>query len=58
VIAELPSIFGPGKTGQMTYYRTRAGARVFAAGAMYFDGPQSPATGRMLRNLWVHLRRG
>ena len=57
VIAELPSIFGPGKTAQMTFYRTRAGAKVFAAGAMYFDGPQSPATGRMLRNLWVHLRR-
>jgi hypothetical protein len=57
VIAELPSIFGPGKTAQMTFYRTRAGAKVFAAGAMYFDGPQSPATARMLRNLWVHLRR-
>jgi hypothetical protein len=57
VIAELPSIFGPGKTAQMTYYRTRAGAKVFAAGAMYFDGPQSPATARMLRNLWVTLRR-
>jgi hypothetical protein len=57
VIAEIPSIFGPGKTAQMTFYRTRAGAKVFAAGAMYFDGPQSPATARMLRNLWVHLRR-
>jgi N,N-dimethylformamidase beta subunit-like, C-terminal len=57
VIAELPSIFGPGKTAQMTYYRTRAGAKVFAAGAMYFEGPQSPATARMLRNLWVTLRR-
>jgi hypothetical protein len=41
----------------MTFYRTRAGAKVFAAGAMYFDGPQSPATARMLANLWVHLRR-
>jgi hypothetical protein len=57
VIAELPSIFGPGKTAQMTYYRTRAGAKVFAAGGMYFDGPQSPATARMLANLWAHLRR-
>jgi hypothetical protein len=57
VIAELPSIFGRGKTAQMTFYRTRAGAKVFAAGAMYFDGPQSPATARMLANLWVHLRR-
>lgn len=57
VIAELPSIFGPGKTAQMTYYRTRAGAKVFAAGAMYFEGPQSPATARMLRNLWTYLSR-
>ena len=57
VIAELPSIFGPGKTAQMTYYRTRAGAKVFAAGAMNFEAPQSPATARMLRNLWAHLRR-
>jgi hypothetical protein len=54
-IAEIPSIFGPGKTAQMTYYRTRAGAKVFAAGAMNFDAPQSGVTGRMLRNLWEYL---
>ena len=57
VIAELPSIFGPGKTAQMTYYRTRSGAKVFAAGAMGFGGPQSRGTARMLRNAWVYLRR-
>jgi len=39
----------------MTYYRTRAGAKVFAAGAMNFDAPQSGVTGRMLRNLWDYL---
>jgi hypothetical protein len=57
VIAELPSIFGPGKTAQMTFYRTRAGAKVFAAGAMDFGAPRSPTTARMLRNLWAYLRR-
>jgi N,N-dimethylformamidase beta subunit-like protein len=55
VIAEIPSIFGPGKTAQMTYYRTRAGAKVFAAGAMGFEAPQSGATYLMLRNLWDYL---
>ena len=57
VIAELPSIFGPGKTAQMTYYRTRSGAKVFAAGAMGFEAPQSRATARMLRNAWAYLKR-
>jgi N,N-dimethylformamidase beta subunit-like protein len=57
VIAEIPSVFGPGKTAQMTYYRTLAGAKVFAAGAMNFDAPQSDVTDRMLRNLWDFLSR-
>jgi len=33
VIAEIPDLFGPGYTAQMTYYETSAGAKVFAAGA-------------------------
>ena len=57
VIAELPSIFGRAKTAQMTYYRTRSGAKVFAAGAMGFGAPQSRGTARMLSNAWNHLRR-
>jgi N,N-dimethylformamidase len=57
VIAEIPAIFGPGKTAQMTYYRTQAGAKVFAAGAMNFDTPQSRVTDQMLRNLWDYLAR-
>ena len=55
VVAEIPSIFGPGKTAQMTYYRTRAGAKVFAAGSMGFEAPQSGVTDRMLQNLWDYL---
>jgi hypothetical protein len=55
VLAELPNIFGAGKTAQMTYYETAHGAKVFAAGAMNFETPQSPQTERMLLNLWAFL---
>jgi hypothetical protein len=55
VIAELPSVFGPGRSAQMTYYLTPAGAKVFAAGAMGFDTPQSGVTDRMLQNLLDYL---
>jgi len=55
VTAELPNIFGPGETAQMTYYQTARGAKVFAAGAMNFEAPQSPQTERMLANLWAFL---
>ena len=57
VIADIPDVFGPGKTAQMTFYRTRSGAKVFAAGAMGFEAPQSGDTARMLRNLWDYLAR-
>jgi hypothetical protein len=33
VVAEIPNIFGPGFSAQMSYYETRAGAKVFAARA-------------------------
>src|SRR5262245_18963000 len=36
VLAEIPNLFGRGKTAQMTYYEAPSGARVFAAGAFYF----------------------
>ena len=55
VLAALPNIFGPGKTGEMTYYQTPAGAKVFDAGAFNFAGPQSPITERLLNNLWHWL---
>ena len=56
VLAEVPDLFGPGKTAQMTYYETAAGAKVFAAGTLDFGGsvlgkPQS----RLLQNLWARL---
>jgi len=57
VLATIPDIFGPGRSAEMTYYETARGAKVFAAGAFNFDTPQSPATARMLENLWDRLSR-
>lgn len=70
VLAEIPNLYGPGFTAQMTYYTTRNGAKVFAAGA--FDlvesilEPDKPlpdraardnqaASTRFLENLWAAL---
>lgn len=58
VIAELPNLFGPGLTAQMAYYETRAGAKVFAAGAFTLAGQAlEPGIPRVLANLWARLRR-
>ena len=56
VLAEIPDLFGPGLTAQMTYYETPQGAKVFAAGAMDFGGTATlwPVR-RMLENLWTRL---
>lgn len=56
LLATLPDLFGPGLTGEMTYYETEAGARVFAAGAMAFGGSADRwVVGRLLENLWQRL---
>lgn len=56
VLARIPSIFGPGKTAEMTYYETRAGAKVFSAGVMNFGGSALwPQVRTMIANLWNHL---
>jgi hypothetical protein len=56
VLAEVPDLFGPGVSAQMTYYETPEGAKVFAAGTLDFVGSclTWPIT-RMLRNLWDHM---
>ena len=58
VLAEIPDIYGPGITAQMTYYETLFGAKVFAAGAFSLAGAATsqPIT-RLLDNLWEHLAR-
>jgi hypothetical protein len=56
VLANIPHIFGPGKTAEMTYYTTSAGAKVFSAGVMNFGGSALwPTVSTMLENLWVKL---
>ena len=59
VVAEIPDLFGPGRTAQMTYYETKGGAKVFAAGAFYFTrlAHVDATTSRILDNLWVRLSR-
>jgi hypothetical protein len=57
VVAEIPDLFGPGMTAQMTYYETAKGAKVFAAGAFYFTrlAHVDTVTSRTLENLWARL---
>ena len=56
VVAEIPEIYGPTFTAQMTYYETPTGAKVFAAGAIDFGGTALlPIVSRMLENLWARL---
>jgi hypothetical protein len=56
VLAEIPDLYGPGFTAQMTYYETPAGAKVFAAGALDVGGTATlwPLR-RMFENLWARL---
>jgi hypothetical protein len=57
VLAEIPNLFGPGFTAQMTYYETRSGAKVFAAGAFTLAGSviDNPTVTKLLENLWKQL---
>jgi hypothetical protein len=56
VLAEIPDLFGPGFTGQMTYYDTTEGAEVFAAGAFSLaDHIWEPQVSRLVGNLWRRL---
>jgi hypothetical protein len=55
VLAEIPDIFGDGRTAQMTYYERR-GAKVFAAGAFTLAGSiGQPVVRRIVENLWAKL---
>ena len=56
VLARITDAFGPGKSAEMTYYETRRGAKVFAAGVINFGGSALwPHSSRMLDNLWRRL---
>jgi N,N-dimethylformamidase beta subunit-like protein len=56
VLAEIPNLYGPGYTAQMTYYQTPAGARVFAAGAFSLaDDVQVADVEPVVANIWSRL---
>jgi hypothetical protein len=70
ILAEIPHLYGPGFTAQMSYYETPAGAKVFAAGAFDLiesvlepdlplpdqEAQRNEAGARqLLENLWVQL---
>jgi hypothetical protein len=57
VLARIPDLFGPGRSAEMTYYETAAGARVFSAGVLNFGGTVMlwPETSRLLDNIWARM---
>jgi hypothetical protein len=56
LVAVIPNIFGPGISANMSYYETRAGAKVFAAGAFSFAAAiWQPPVRQMAENLWARL---
>ena len=56
VLATVTPTFGGGVIqGQMTYYETPEGAKVFASGTLGFGGSDNPVAARLFENLWQHL---
>ena len=56
VLARIPNAIGLGRSAEMTYYETAAGAKVFSAGVMNFGGSALwPTVTRMLENLWERI---
>jgi hypothetical protein len=53
VLAEARGVFGPGRSAQMTFRRTRGGGKIFSAGALDFvNRALLPVESRLLENLW------
>jgi hypothetical protein len=56
VLARIPNLLGAGRSAEMTYYETPAGAKVFAAGVINFGASLGDtAVDRLLTNLWARL---
>ena len=56
MLARIPDLLGAGRSAEMTYYETPAGAKVFAAGALNFAASLGqPVVDRLLANVWVRL---
>jgi hypothetical protein len=55
-LATIPNLFAPGRSAEMSYYETPAGAKVFASGVLNFvDSIDAPPASQLLENLWVRL---
>jgi len=58
VLATMRNLHGAGLSPEMTYYETRAGAKVLAAGTLNFAGTAlEPGVSAVLENLWSRLSR-
>jgi hypothetical protein len=58
VIAAIPNLYGDGRSADMTYYDTPAGAKVFAAGAFSIAGSVWQGHVReLVANLWAWMAR-
>jgi len=58
VLATMPNLHGFGYSPEMTYYSTRAGAKVFAAGTLNFAGTAlGPQVSPVLENIWRQMAR-
>ena len=56
VLARIPNLLGNGRSAEMTYYETPAGAKVFAAGVINFGASLGePAVDALLANVWARL---
>jgi hypothetical protein len=57
LLARIPNVFPKaGRSAEMTYYETPAGAKVFAAGALNFAASvDQPVVSQLLENLWGRL---
>jgi hypothetical protein len=56
LLASIPDLMGPGRSAEMTYYETAAGAKVFAAGTLNFTASiGEPAVAQLVENVWTRL---
>jgi N,N-dimethylformamidase beta subunit-like, C-terminal len=56
VLARVPDLLGPGRSAEMTYYETAAGAKVFAAGTLNFAASlDRPDISQLVENMWRRL---
>ena len=56
VVAKIPNLYGDGRDAHMTYYKTRRGAEVFAAGAFSLSSAiGQPIVQTLVENLWAHM---